>query len=233
LNEADIYREWAPPESWRAAVACCWEQRVGLARTQRVLPDGHADLLFPDSGDVQVVGLHDQVDLVPLPAGMHVTGIRLRPAAVAEAFRFPASSLRNQTLAAQDVIGARAARAMRDPKRRDAWLRSIQPDARVELAILGLTARPVAEVAGSLQMSGRHLRRLLLEHTGLAPKALQRIVRFQKFVRAGDAGATLAGAAAYAGYADQPHLSREARALAGITPAQLIAERKQGTSARA
>jgi AraC-like DNA-binding protein len=226
LNEADIYREWTPPGPWRAVVACCWEQRVGSARTQRVLPDGHADLLFLDSGEIQIVGLHDQVDLTSLPAGTHITGIRLQPAAVAEAFRFPASSLRNQTLAAQDVIGARAARAMRDPKRRDAWLRSIEPDPRVELAIRGLAARPVAEVAGSLQMSDRHLRRLLLEHTGLPPKALQRILRFQKFVRAGDAGATLADAATHAGYADQPHLSREARALAGITPARLIAERR-------
>ena len=226
MNETDIYREWAPPGPWRAAVACCWEQHVGSARTQRVLPDGHADLLFPGSGEIQIVGLHDRVDLVPLPAGTRITGIRLRPAAVAEAFRFPASSLRNQTLAAQDVIGARAARALRDPKRRDAWLRSIQPDPRAELAIRGLAARPVAEVADSLQMSDRHLRRLLLEHTGLSPKALQRIVRFQKFVRAGDAGATLADAAALAGYADQPHLTREARALAGLTPARLIAERR-------
>lgn len=84
----------------------------------------------------------------------------------------------------------------------------------------------MAEVADSLQISDRHLRRLLLEHTGLSPKALQRIVRFQKFVRAGDAGALLADAAAHAGYADQPHLTREARALAGITPARLIAERR-------
>lgn len=78
-----------------------------------MLPDGHADLLFSGSGEIQIVGLHDQVDLAPLPVGTHVTGIRLRPAAVAEAFRFPASSLRNQTFAAQDVIGARAAGAMR------------------------------------------------------------------------------------------------------------------------
>src|SRR5215210_2636008 len=50
LNEADIYREWEPPPEWRHAVACLWEQRVGVERVQRVVPDGHADLLVHDSG---------------------------------------------------------------------------------------------------------------------------------------------------------------------------------------
>src|ERR1700730_9593969 len=46
LNESDLYREWAPPEQWRHAVACVWEQRVVTDRLQRVVPDGHADLLI-------------------------------------------------------------------------------------------------------------------------------------------------------------------------------------------
>jgi AraC-like DNA-binding protein len=226
LNESDTYREWTPPGPWRAAVACCWEQHVGTDRTQRVVPDGRADLLFLDSGEIQVVGLHDQVDLPSLPAGTHIRGIRLRPAAIAAAFRVSASSLRNQTVAAADVIGAGAARAIHDPRRLDAWLRSIEPDPRADLAIRGLARRPVAHVADSLGISDRQLRRLFLEHAGLSPKVLQRIFRFQRFVRATDAGAALAAAAADAGYADQPHLTREARALAALTPAQLVAERR-------
>ena len=57
LNEADIYREWAPPPRWAHVIACCWEQRVSADRVQRVLPDGHADLLIYESGLIEVVGL--------------------------------------------------------------------------------------------------------------------------------------------------------------------------------
>jgi AraC-like DNA-binding protein len=34
--------------------------------------------------------------------------------------------------------------------------------------------------------------------------------------------ANIAAAAAHAGYAEQPHLTREARRLAGLTPRQLL-----------
>ncbi len=41
------------------AVACCWEQCVLADRQQRVVPDGHADLLLHDPGVIDVVGLAD------------------------------------------------------------------------------------------------------------------------------------------------------------------------------
>jgi hypothetical protein len=67
LNEADIHREWAPPPGWAHVVACCWEQRVSTERVQRVLPDGHADLLIHKCGLIEVVGLYDQVALLSWP----------------------------------------------------------------------------------------------------------------------------------------------------------------------
>jgi AraC-like DNA-binding protein len=229
LNESDIYREWAPPAPWRGAVACCWEQHVGTDRTQRVLPDGHADLLFLDSGESSVVGLYDCANLAWLPAGTRIRGIRLQPAAVAAALRVPASSLRDRTVAADAVVGSRAARALRDPKRLDSWLRSLEPNQPVQAAIREMSTRPVALVADRIAISERHLRRLFLEHTGLAPKTLQRILRFQTFVQTSDTGAIIAHAAAEAGYADQPHASRETCRLAGIAPTQLAAERRHSS----
>ena len=68
LNETDIDREWAPQSDRKQVVACCWEQRVSAARVQRILPDGHADLIINDTGRVEVVGLHDLVALPALPA---------------------------------------------------------------------------------------------------------------------------------------------------------------------
>ncbi len=47
------------------------------------------------------------------------------------------------------------------------------------------------------------------------------ILVLQRAVALVRAGVGLAEVAARAGYADQPHLSREVRALAGVSPSQL------------
>jgi AraC-like DNA-binding protein len=226
LNESDIYREWTPPLAWKRVVACCWEQRVSAARVQRVLPDGHADLIIYDTGRIEVVGLHDHVALPVLPAGTRLQGIRLRPAAVAAAFRTPASLLRNQTVPADTVLGSKVARRLIDADAIDTWIRSIRPNPAVDTAVTLLATRSVDEVAATLDITGRHLRRLLLADVGLPPKAYQQVVRLRRFVDAVDAGAQLAVAAASAGYADQPHLTRDVRRFCGITPARLAHERR-------
>ena len=226
LNESDIYREWEPPPGWRHAIACLWEQRVGAARVQRVLPDGHADLLFYGSGVVEIVGVADTVALPTLAAGTVLCGVRLRPEAVGAALRVPGVALRNLTVPADDVMGARWARRFADPEFLDRWVRGIEPDGRVEAALRLLGAYSVEDVAHLLNVSSRHLRRMLVETVGLAPKAFQRAIRLQRFVTAADGGAPLAAAAASAGYADQSHLTREVRRLSGLTPASLIDERR-------
>jgi methylphosphotriester-DNA--protein-cysteine methyltransferase len=88
-----------------------------------------------------------------------------------------------------------------------------------------LATRPVDEVAAELGVTGRQLRRIVLLEIGLAPKVYQQVVRLQRFVRAVDAGAPLAAAAATAGYADQPHMTRDVRRFSGLTPARLTQER--------
>ncbi len=73
-------------------------------------------------------------------------------------------------------------------------------------------------------LSERQLRRRSHVIVGYGPKTLQRVLRFQRFVRLLDASAALpdlADAAVRTGYADQPHLTRECRALSGHTPAAL------------
>jgi len=89
-----------------------------------------------------------------------------------------------------------------------------------------LATRPVDEVAAELGVTGRQLRHLVLLEIGLAPKVYQQVVRLQRFVRAVDAGAPLAAAAATAGCADQPHMTRDVRRFSGLTPARLTQERR-------
>lgn len=225
MNEADVYREWAPPAPWRHAVACLWEQRVTRSRVHRVVPDGHADVLFHGTGAVEVVGVADAVALPELPAGTTIRGLRLRPEVVGAAFRVPASALRGSTLPGEAVLGTPAARRLGDPRHLDAWVRSIQPEPRVAAALRLLRVDRVDDVAAALSVSPRHLRRLVLQHVGLTPTTFRSVLRFQRFVRAADRGAPLAAAASEAGYADQPHCSREVRRFAELTPAQLVRQR--------
>ena len=231
LNETDTYHEWAPPPAWRQAVVCCWEQRVGAERAQRVLPDGQADLVFYDSGRVEVVGLQDEVALPVLPGGAVLRGIRLRPAAVAAAFRVPASSLRNCSITADSVLGSRQARRLGNWRELDAWARSIVPDPRATVAVDLLATNSVNRVAEDIAVSERQLRRIVLAEAGLSPKVFQQVLRLQRFVRTADAGVDLAMAAALAGYADQPHLTREVRRFTGLTPTLLILDRRNSPNA--
>jgi hypothetical protein len=131
-------------------VACCWEQRVSAARVQRVLPDGHADLIMYDTGRIEVVGLHDQVALPVLPAGTHLRGIRFRPAAVAAAFGTPASLLCNRTVPADSVLSSKMARRLIDGDAIDMWIRAIKPNPRTCAAVKLPTSRSVDEVALAL-----------------------------------------------------------------------------------
>ena len=83
---------------------------------------------------------------------------------------------------------------------------------------------PINDLAAMLNVSERTLRRQFLDHFGYGPKTLERILRFQKFLRLGrqDPETGIGALAIDAHYADQAHLSREARCLSGLSPAALL-----------
>jgi len=225
LNDSDVYLEWAPPPAWQSVVACCWEQRVIAGRVQRVLPDGCADLLVDESGGIEVVGVSDTVALPVLPSGSWTRGIRLRPEAVGRTLGAVASTLRNTTVPLGDVVGSRRARALAGHHAIDAWIRGVEPDARTRAAVRLLAGHHVEGVAERIGLSSRQLHRLFMAEVGINPKTFQRVARLRRFLAFSEAGYGLAAAAAGAGYADQPHLTREVHRLAGLTPVALLAER--------
>jgi AraC-like DNA-binding protein len=79
----------------------------------------------------------------------------------------------------------------------------------------------VGAVAREVGWSSRTLQRQCAAVYGYGPATLRRILRFRRALRLLDDGAPAADAASRAGYADQPHLHREARRLAGIPLSQL------------
>jgi AraC-like DNA-binding protein len=82
----------------------------------------------------------------------------------------------------------------------------------------------IAALAGEIGWSRKHMAAKFTDAIGIGPKTLSRIVRFNRALslskRQGD---DWAGIAADCGYADQAHLVREFRQLAGETPTSLAA----------
>lgn len=104
------------------------------------------------------------------------------------------------------------------------------PRAEVGRALSMLThGSPVRGVASEVGWSRRHLAEQFRAECGVAPKEYQRVARFQVSVRllvnaARRSRPSIADVAALAGYADQPHLTREWARLAGCTPVRWLAE---------
>jgi AraC-like DNA-binding protein len=101
------------------------------------------------------------------------------------------------------------------------------PDRVVQAAVVRLSnpGQRIDRLADELSFSERQLRRRFHVAVGYGPKTLQRVLRLRRFlarVTADDDDTRIARAACEAGYADQPHLGRECRALTGLSPGQLI-----------
>lgn len=80
----------------------------------------------------------------------------------------------------------------------------------------------VEALAHEIGYSRRQLAVRFGEDVGLGPKAVARILRFERTCALLRSGVGLADAAYAAGYADQPHLNRDVRALTGVTPSEVL-----------
>jgi AraC-like DNA-binding protein len=239
---ADGYAEWQPPAALRGPVACLWACVVpdGAGRASLVLPDACSDLIWERGVGGYVAGPDTGPVRVESGAGTVIAGVRFRPAAGGQVLGLPLSELRDQRVTLADVLPA-AARPLA------AALTSALTPAEAAERLLDVTGRLLAgavpdpavtdaatrlrdpsvhaeDIAARAGLSERQFRRRCHAAAGYGPKTLQRILRFQRFVRLIDAAAEtpdLAAAAARAGYADQPHLTRECQALSGCSPATL------------
>ncbi len=97
------------------------------------------------------------------------------------------------------------------------------PDPLLARLVAALDAgRPVAATADELGLGARQLHRRSLTAFGYGPKTLARVLRMRRALALARAGVPFAETAARAGYADQPHLSREVRSLTGLALRQLV-----------
>lgn len=195
--------------------------------------------------DTCIGGLHT------LPVTIHHAGtqvgvqLAVAPAGARALFGVPASELAATVVDLTELWGRRAAELTDRVRAATSWPErfavlddvlgrlasspaTARPRAEVTEAWRLLTQRrgtPVAAVAKEVGWSRRHLTHRFAAEFGVAPKQLDRIVRFERasslLKRPGRV--RLADVAAESGYADQSHMSREWRDLAGCPPSEWLA----------
>ena len=173
-------------------------------------------------------------------ARLHCVGLRFTPVGARAWLRLPLHELRDRIEPLADICGAQAARLLdaaadaRTASHRTARvldqartiLRGAAPPPRGLQSAVALTlAREgqatVDSMAAAAGWSARQLERLFLDAVGLPPKPFARVVRFQHAVRDLQRGVPPAQVAASRGFADQPHLAREFKRMAGV-PARAV-----------
>jgi AraC-like DNA-binding protein len=238
-----MYRALPVPDAIRAFVDGIWSYR-GRGVPHRVLPDGCLDFIVNlGSGSGAVVGPMSRAIVVPVRDGTTSFGVRFRPGHAARFIDAHASELLDtqgalDALTRVGMLAERITEACSDAERvaaitrtlLDARTRTRAADPLVEYAVTQIAqARgqiAVNALATGVGLSERQLERRFLERVGLGPKRLARITRFERALGLLDRRElSQAEIAARAGYSDEPHLLRDFRALAGVTPGALLRER--------
>ncbi|HLR94800.1 MAG TPA: helix-turn-helix domain-containing protein [Jiangellaceae bacterium] len=201
----------------------------------RVLPDGCMDVLWHD-GTLTIAGPDTVAHLTDDSPDSRYTGLRFAPGLGPRFFGVPAEPLRDQRVPLDAVWPAahvkRLTAALVDSPNPGLALEEAAvarlADAGSADPVLGEVARvaargePVAATALRLGLSERQLHRRCLVGFGYGAKQLHRIVRMNRALDLARAGVPLADTATQVGYADQAHLSRDVRALAGVSVRGLI-----------
>lgn len=240
------YREYRPPAALDAHFQCVWtnampRQESGSAA---IVPDGCVDIVWID-GELAVAGPDVTAAISPLTPGGTVVGIRFRPGAASRWLGLPMSEIVGARVpldtfwgASAREIGARMGDASSPAERMRIMQKAfsgLATDLEPSSSEFGFVfnalgtesgGRGMTTILDRLDVSPRTLRRRCQEAFGYGPKTLDRILRFQRFLHLArqPEGVNLAGLAFAAGYADQPHLTREVRRLSGFSPAEIISQ---------
>lgn len=227
----------------------------GVRVVNRILPDGCMDIIInlgdpvlsdggSDTRTAFVVGAMTSARRVFLRGRVDTIGIRFRPG-MAPAYLGEDANRLTDAVADLDALWRpafarelveRLGNCPADEERAgilDAVLTPLRParrDAAIEAAVRAIResrgAVTIAVLSCRVGLSPRQLQRRFAERVGLSPKLAARIARF------GHAASLLrerrwtgARVAAAAGYHDQPHMTRDFHALAGLSPSAYLAER--------
>ena len=209
----------------RLSGAVVWVNVPGEDGSGRVLPDGCMDLLWHE-GRLLVAGPDTHAYHTHGVPGVWV-GLRFSPGTAPAFLGVPAHELLDRRVELSELWPASVVRRLRgrveaaaEPAaalEEIALERAAAPDPLLGRLVQALDeGRPVGAVADELGVGARQLHRRSRDAFGYGPKTLARVLRMQRALSLARGGVPLAETAVRAGYADQPHLSREVRELAGL-----------------
>ncbi|MFJ9559105.1 helix-turn-helix domain-containing protein [Streptomyces fuscichromogenes] len=209
----------------RLSGAVVWVNRTDADGAGRVLPDGCMDLLW-NEGRLLVAGPDTRAHVTEGAQGVWV-GLRFYPGTAPAVLGVPAYALLDQRVELGDLWPAADVRRLRDrvagagdpavALEEIALERALPCDPSLRRLVEALGAgRSVAAVADELGLGARQLHRRSRAAFGYGPKTLARVLRMQRALALARAGAPAAETAFRAGYADQSHLARDVRELAGL-----------------
>ncbi|MFI7405185.1 helix-turn-helix domain-containing protein [Streptomyces sp. NPDC049541] len=218
----------------RLTGAVVWTNIPSEAGAGRVLPDGCMDLLW-HQGRLLVAGPDTRAYVTGGEPGVWV-GVRLYPGTAPALLGVPAHELRDRRVALSELRSAAEVRrltarvnAAAEPANglEELALRlaadTEPPDPLLRHLVTALgEGRPVAATADELGLGARQLHRRSLAAFGYGPKMLARVLRLQRALRLAREGVPFAETAARAGFADQAHLARDVKELAGLRLGQLL-----------
>jgi AraC-like DNA-binding protein len=248
-SASQTFRERVPSPWLRRYITCVWVQEIlpgSPPYTHRTVPNGGAEIVCELGGMAQIVGPQAGPTADVLPPGTTVVGVRISLGSAPTVLGVPASALVDLVVSADELWDASAV----ELSERIAGAQS--PSAAAALLEAAVAARlvqkpeldPVASetvrqilsgrmdgvrsLALSMHISERQLRRRCEAAIGVTPKVLERMVRFQGFLalagKSDHPTSELGRLALEAGYADQAHLTRESRRLAGRSPLTVLLE---------
>ena len=191
-------------------------------RGKRILPDGCLDVIWND-GAVFVAGPDTVTEMFFAPPGSRCFALRFAAGTGPGVLGVPADELTDREVALSDLWPAAEVRRLAEAADPMAALEEVAarrwqtPDrGMVALSAAARAGLPVGAIADRLGLSARHLHRLSKTHFGYGPKTLARIMRLQRALVVARRGRPFAEVSVTAGYADQAHLAREVKALAGV-----------------
>jgi AraC-like DNA-binding protein len=226
--------------------------RAEFEHADPIVPDGCVEMVFNFADPFREGAARQPADLlvgqmmrptVATPTGaVDLIGLRLWPGRAGAMLRMPMWELQDRMVRVSDLING-ADTWIDDirelpPEARLAQLASRLADrcdrvdpgrvSVVEGALARITGRrgniPIEQLAREAGVSRRHLERQFSDQVGLGAKQVARIARVQAALRIVEAEPDLAGVeiALRSGFADQAHLIKECRAIAGVTPARFL-----------
>jgi AraC-like DNA-binding protein len=222
------YREHPPAPDLAGLIKTRWTLAgVGVPEewlAQQATPDGCVEIIRRLAGRSRwngdqpasfAVGLIERPEPFEISGDSRFEGLRLWPWAWSLVSDLSLATLRGRWLPFEAPAFAEI----------EAALAEAEDLNRIGRAIVA--ADSVAAMAAATGMNPRALQRWFAAFVGLPPRRYLRLLRFQRAFETAPGQPSLAGHAAETGFADQAHMAREFRALAG-TSAGIARDKARG-----